>query len=90
MRDTRQSYSTQEKDRRLKTELYNKLKEVDFKTESEHVKLKFKEKFIINDDGESRTVTLCEKCYVQFNEHICKLSYNIFRFNHLLITLLNV
>lgn len=78
LRETRKDYSTKEKDTILKAALYNKLKELDFKTEKEHAKLKFNLRFVTDDEGRSKTFTLCEKCYVTFNEHISKLSYNLF------------
>lgn len=73
LRETRKSYSTKEKDKLLKQDLYNKLKALDFKKVTTHAKLKFDVKLVVDNDGHTKTFTLCERCYTRFNSHICKL-----------------
>lgn len=69
--EARQRYSNKEKESILKQSLYSKLKEHKFENESSHVKLEFSVNFVSDDKG-SQFCTLCESCYVKFNDLICK------------------
>jgi hypothetical protein len=73
--ESRQSYTNEEKDKTMKQNLYSKLSEATFKSQGSHVNLTFQLNFEINETGISKLVTLCESCYVIFNNHICKYLY---------------
>lgn len=68
----RRNYSLEEKDKVLKQALYGKLKNSTFDNEKCHVKIDFELNFVLDDAGNSKVFTLCESCYVVFNDHRCK------------------
>ena len=71
-RESRKGYSETEKNRLLKGALYEKLKEMNFEKRSSHTKLKFQLTFAIDEEENTHIVTLCETCFITFNEHKCK------------------
>ena len=72
---TRKHYTHVEKDKILRQALYSKLKESKFDGRSSHVKLSFPLSFDIDDKGNKQQFTLCESCFVIFNDHIGKFNY---------------
>jgi len=71
----RQSYDDFEKDKLMKEALNQKLREKQIETVKGHVRLEFTVPFKSDDYLMSRkqNYTLCESCYVIFNNHRCKL-----------------
>lgn len=63
----RERMSSSEKDFVLRQSIYAKLKEANITSTSTHNPLKFD--MIFETSGESKTLTLCESCYVQFYDH---------------------
>lgn len=70
----RRNYSPEEKDKIMKQALYSKLKNTSFDNQKAHVKIEFEHNFVLDDAGNSKSFTLCESCYVIFNDHRCKFS----------------
>jgi hypothetical protein len=61
-------------DRLLRQSLYQELKKETFESESSHVKLTFTMSFEIEDQS-TQSFTLCETCFVIFNQHKSKNKY---------------
>ena len=79
---TRENYSDTEKNKLMKQELFNKLKNCTFENESSHVKLDFSVNFVLGVGEKDPKFTLCESCYVHLNDHICKyLSFTCIKRN---------
>lgn len=73
LKESKSKYKTEEKDRTMKQAMYNELKTKIFDKQGTHVPLEFVMNLIVDEDLEiSKSFTLCEKCYVTFNDHICK------------------
>ena len=70
--EARKRYSSSEVEAIIKQSLYSKLKEQKFESESSHVKLAFPINFTTDDKGTTQSFTLCESCYVKFNDQISK------------------
>jgi len=68
----RQEYSTKEKDQVIRQALFSQLRRTEFTKRSSQVKLKFDVSFR-TPTGDSKMCSLCESCYVIFNDHIGKV-----------------
>ncbi|MBC7389219.1 MAG: hypothetical protein H7329_08425 [Opitutaceae bacterium] len=68
----RVNYSEAEKDKILKDAMFHKLKEMKIDKASTHTQLEFQLQFDDDYSQKTRTVTLCESCFVHFNEHKSK------------------
>jgi hypothetical protein len=75
LREKRKNYSSEEKDRILRQALYHQLKSKTFETEQKHIPLDF----IVQLEAEDQSIrpfTLCESCFVHFNQHKSKNDLN--------------
>jgi hypothetical protein len=70
-RHARLNYTSEEMDRVLKQALYHQMKDKVFETKSDHVALDFTMQFEV-EDGSMQSFSLCESCFVIFNEHKSK------------------
>lgn len=71
----------------MKQALYNKLKEKTFENTKSQVPLQFSLAFEVDDQGKKEHHSLCETCYVHFNDHIGKNHsyYNIIYYISMLV-----
>lgn len=77
---TRESDDDFEKDKVMREALYHKLVDKQIETVKDHVRLKFTLLFDSDDYilSKKENYTLCESCYVIFNNHRCKLFLFLF------------
>jgi hypothetical protein len=75
LREKRKNYSSEEKDRILRQALYHQLKSKTFETEQKHIPLDFIVQLEAEDQS-IRSFTLCESCFVHFNQHKSKNDLN--------------
>jgi hypothetical protein len=71
LRHSRNNYTSQEMDSILRQSLYQELKNKTFENENSKVKLVFTVQFEIEDES-IKSFTLCERCFVTFNQHKSK------------------